>query len=144
MGLTEDDHVVETLASNTSDEPFREWILPGILCSREHFFYSYSLNPASEQSAIDGVPIPQQIAWRRVFRKRFDDLPRRPIRSWMLGHIKMDNPSSLMCQHNKYKQDSELQRRYREEVDGDKLTNMIGQEGLPGLGWSRSLPSHHA
>ena len=144
MGFTEDDHVVETLASNTSDEPLHEWILPGTLCSPEHFFYSHSLNPASEQSAVDGVPIPQQIAWRRVFRKRFDDLPRRPIRGWMLGHIKMDNPSSLMCQHNKDKQDSELQRRYREEVDGDELTNMIGQESLPGLGWSRSLLWHQA
>jgi hypothetical protein len=88
MRLTEDDHVVEALASNTSDEPLREWILPGTLCSREHFFYSHSLNPASEQSAVDGVPIPQQITWRRVFRKRFHDLPRRPIRGWMPGYIK--------------------------------------------------------
>ena len=100
--------------------------LPGTLCCGEHFFDSHSLNPASEQSAVDGVAIPQQIAWRRVFRKRFDDLLRSPIRGWMLGHIKVDNPSSLMCQHNKNKQDSELQRRYREEVDGDELTNMIG------------------
>jgi hypothetical protein len=58
IGLAEDDHVVETLASDAFDEPLGEWILPWTAGCSEHLLNAHSLNSISEVTAVDGVTIP--------------------------------------------------------------------------------------
>src|SRR5262245_54920681 len=42
MGFAENDHVVQTLAANASDQAFSERILPGRLRGDEHFLYAHA------------------------------------------------------------------------------------------------------
>src|SRR5262245_53761328 len=54
----------------------------------------------------------------------------------MGGHIEMDNPPSIVSQHQEHVQDLETNRRHGEEIDRDHALDVILQEGLPGLrGW---------
>ena len=80
MPLAEDDHVVETLAANGSDQPLRVRILPRARRTREHFANAHAGDAAPERVPIDGVAIPQQPSRRRVVRKALRSFvaPSRP------------------------------------------------------------------
>jgi len=52
--------------------------------------------------SIDGIAITQQVFRRRLPGKGFDKLLRRPLGSWMLRHIKVDNPPSIMAQDDEH------------------------------------------
>src|SRR5438105_14160774 len=62
----------------------------------------------------------------------------------MFGHVEMDDTSASVCQHNKHKQNPQLNCGNGEEVDGDYLANVIGEKGLPSLGWTFSALWHQA
>ena len=135
MPLTEHNHVIDALSANASNDPFREWILPGTSCCRQHLLNAHSLNPISELATVDSVTVSYEISRRRVFWERFDDLLCRPFCRGMLGDIEMQHAATLMRQHNEYKQNSQLQCGNGEEVDGNQLTDVVTQKSLPGLGW---------
>src|SRR2546427_6532938 len=44
MPLSKNDHVIETLSANATDEPFRKWILPWTSCCGQHLVNAHSLN----------------------------------------------------------------------------------------------------
>src|SRR5438128_12391427 len=50
MPLSKNDHVIETLSANATDEPFRKWILPWTSCCGEHLVNAHSLNPVPEMA----------------------------------------------------------------------------------------------
>src|SRR2546426_3077646 len=116
MPLTEHNHVIDALSANASNDPFREWILPGTSCCRQHLLNAHSLNPISELATVDSVTVSYEISRRRVFWERFDDLLCRPFCRGMLGDIEMQHAATLMRQHNEYKQNSQLQCGNGEEV----------------------------
>ena len=91
--------------------------------------------------AVDTVSISEQILGRILVSEGLDDLLRRPGRTGMLRHSEMQHLATTMFQHQEYEQYLHRDRRHGEEVDGDHLTQVIVQEGLPGLtGSSRQLP----
>jgi hypothetical protein len=51
-----------------------------------------------ERTAVDLVPISDQIPWRRVGGECFQDLLSGPIRRRVLSHVEMDHPASAMGQ----------------------------------------------
>jgi hypothetical protein len=59
MSLVEHDHVIETVASDRSDQPLDVGILPGGSCRGEHLFKAGPGNPLSERLAVDLVPVAQ-------------------------------------------------------------------------------------
>src|SRR5476651_1196023 len=78
MPLAEDDHVIQTLAANGSDQALRVWILPGARWARQHLANAHPGDAAPERAPVDGVAIPQQPSRRRVVRKGVNHLLRRP------------------------------------------------------------------
>ena len=135
MPLSEYDHVIEALSANAPNQPFREWILPWTFRRCEHLLDSHSLNPVSEMATVDSVTVSYQISRHSIFWERFDDLLRRPFCGGMLSNIEMQHAATLVRQHNEYIQHSQLQCGNSKEIDGDQLTDVVSQKGLPRLGW---------
>ena len=53
----------------------------------------------------------------------------------MVGDIEMQHAAPLMRNDDEDESHFQLQCRNRKEVDGDQLTNVVRQKGLPRLGW---------
>ncbi len=49
----------------------------------------------------------------------------RPLSGWVGGHIKVQNATPVVGQHQKHVKDVEADSGHREEVDGDQLLRMI-------------------
>src|SRR2546425_4979313 len=133
MPFSEHDHVIEAFSANTSNEPFREWILPGTFRCSEHLLDSHSLNPVSEITTVHPVTVTDQISWCSIFRKRFDNLLRGPFCSGMVGDIEMQHTPTLVRQYDENKQHLQLHCGNSKEVNGDQLTDVVGQKRLPCL-----------
>src|SRR5262245_10173235 len=137
--LSEHDHMVETFSANTSNEPFRERILPRTSGRGEHLLNAHSLNSISKMTTVHSITVPYQISRCSIFRECFDDLLRRPFGGGMVGDIEMQYAAPLMRKDYEDKQHFQLQGGHREEVDGDQLTDVVCQESLPCLGWGSAL-----
>src|SRR5262245_20509688 len=104
MIVVEDDQMIQTLATYASDHPLDVRILPRTARGRPYFPNAHSLNSVLEVLPINSITITNQIAWRLIFRKGFDDLLRCPSRGRMFGDIEVNHPTSLVRQHNEHKQ----------------------------------------
>ena len=74
MPLSQHDHVIHALAPDGAHQPFRKRILPRALRCRQDFGGAQVSEAMAETFPVDLVPISDQIAWRRVFGERFQDL----------------------------------------------------------------------
>jgi hypothetical protein len=74
VSLAEDEHMIQTLAPDRSDEPLRERILPRALRRRENLVDSHALHAVPKLLAIDLVTITQEIERRGVVRKCVHEL----------------------------------------------------------------------
>ena len=96
MTLTSHDDVVEALPANRADKALDVGALPRCTRSREDFGDAESGDSSAELGAVHGVAISQQVAWRRVPRKRLDDLASRPCGRRMMGDVEMEDPPSVV------------------------------------------------
>ena len=69
MCLAKDDHVIEALAPDRTDEALDVRILPGRPGSDEHFGDLEPCHPAPEVSSVDAIAIAQEVPRRRVPRE---------------------------------------------------------------------------
>src|SRR5436190_21565425 len=87
MPLAQDDHVIETLAPDGSDQSLCIRILPGAGWTTDNLADTHAGDPVPEHVAVNGVTIPQQPSRCRVVRERFNHLLRRPRSRWMFGDV---------------------------------------------------------
>ena len=78
--LVEDNHVFETLAANTADDPFDVRALPRRARRRQDLLDAAPCNAPAEVPAVDLVTIPYQVSRRGVPGKGIDHLLRHPLR----------------------------------------------------------------
>src|SRR5262245_54236319 len=58
----------------------------------------------------------------------------------MLGHVEMQHLPTAVLQHEEHKQHLHGDGRYRKEIDGNHLAEVVVTKRLPGLaGWPRQL-----
>src|SRR5215831_6175098 len=134
--------MIQALASNGPDEPFDVGPLPGGARRRQYWFDPHGLHLLDKLLPEDPVPIAQQIAGRRIPRKGFANLLRRPLRRGMCRYAEMDDASALVRQDQKNVQDLKPNGGYRKEIDRDHVLHMVVQKRSPGLR-TRSSRSHH-
>ncbi len=60
----------------------------------------------------------------------------------MLGDIEMDDSSAMMSEHDENEEYTQACRGNREEIEGDEISDMVGEERPPSLGW-RYAPLRH-
>jgi hypothetical protein len=87
MGAVQNDDVIEALAPDGADHPFRERVLPGRSGSREHLADPPVSDASREGLAVDRVSIPQEVFRAGLVRKRLNDLANGPGRGGVFGDV---------------------------------------------------------
>jgi len=135
------DDVIEALASDRADDPFRVRVLP-----RRSWGCSYRLHVHAGDGGghvgEDRIPIVEEISWRIMLRKSIAELLCGPGCGRMRGDRHVDDPSTVAREDDQYVQQPERGSRYDEEVGGHDLARVIGQKRSPGLGRWTWMPSH--
>src|SRR5262249_55433347 len=132
--LAENDDMFQALAPDRADESLREGILPRAMWRRENLLDPHALSAMSELLTVDSVTITEEIGWCGVVWEGVDDLLGGPVGGGVLGHIEVDDPPAVVGEHDKHEEHPQARGGDREEVEGDQVANMIGEERPPGLG----------
>ena len=74
VSFVEDDHMIETLAPNASNDPFDVGALPRGARRRRNLLDVESRNAPFEVRPVDSIPVSQHVTRRRIPRKGIDDL----------------------------------------------------------------------
>ena len=123
--------MIETLAPQRTDQALHERILPGAARRNQNIFSGKTLQQATEVGSVAAVAIPQEVCGRGVVGKGFPDLLSGPGGGRMVGHIQMDDTTTVVGQDDEDEQDAEGRRWDREEVDRGTLREVRSQEGAP-------------
>jgi len=103
MTLVQDDHVVQAFTAETPNQPLDVRILPRTPWGDHDLLDPHMLYPLPEGSAIDVVPIAQEIPRGLVPREGINDLLRGPLCCGMLGDVEVDDATSMVGQDDQAK-----------------------------------------
>ncbi len=107
MPYAQDDKLIQALFSDRTDRPFDIVILPWQTRCRDDFVDAHGLDPCADHQPIDAVPMPDHVVWCRVPREGFCHLLLDPGRCRMSRHTDMQDPPSLVLQHDEHVQEPE-------------------------------------
>ena len=127
MVFADNDDMIQALASDRTDQALGERVLPGAVRRREDFLYAHALHPVPKVLAVDPVTVAQEIGGRGVIRERFYHLLGGPVSGGMLGHVEVDDAAAMVGEQNE--QNAQARGRHGEDVDGDQVLDMVGEEG---------------
>ncbi len=133
MALVEHDYTIEEIATDGTDQPLNEWILPGRVIGDDDFLDAHMLDPPAEERAVDGVAIADQESRSMILGKRLDGLWRRPLGCWMRSGVEVYDHAAVMAEYDETEQDAKRRCRDCEEVDCHDIANVVVQEGSPRL-----------
>src|SRR5207237_10544072 len=83
--------------------------------------------------AEDRIAVAQQVAGKFGKGKGLPQLLDYPFRGCVGGHIEVENAALVIGQNEKHVKNLEADRGDGEEIDGDKLLDMILEEGAQSL-----------
>jgi hypothetical protein len=142
VALAENDDMVQALAPDWADESLREGVLPRALRGGENFSDADALHPLPEGVTVDCIAVAEEVGRRGVVWEGVDDLLSGPAGGRMLGDIEMDDSSAMMSEHDENEEYTQACRGNREEIEGDEISDMVGEERPPGL-WRLRAPLRH-
>ena len=131
VAFVQNNDVIEAVASQGSDEPLHERVLPRTSRCAKDLLDPHALDPSLKCAAVDRIAVPKQVSRRAVPWKGFDDLLPGPQRGRMLGDVEMNHLSSGMCEYDQHEQQLEPDRRHNEEIDRHQIREVILQKRLP-------------
>src|SRR5207249_9133618 len=131
--FAEDEYVIQTFAPDGADEPLREGVLPRTVRGREDFTDAQALHALPEHVTVDRVAIAEEIGRGGVVGEGVDDLLGRPGSGGMLGDIEVEDAPAVVGKHDEDEQNAQARGGNREEIDGDEVPDVIGQERAPRL-----------
>src|SRR4029450_12927834 len=82
MGAVQNDDVIQALAPDGADPPFRERVLPGRSGGRAHLADPHVSDASREGLAVDRVSIPQEVFRAGLVRKRLKRSGERSRPRW--------------------------------------------------------------
>jgi len=131
--FAQNNHMVDALASYRSDQPFGEAVLPRRAWRDGLVTDAHSPQSVRDDSAIDAVPITDQVARRLSPRECFGDLARDPFRGRMGCDVEPDKVSAGQLDDNKAIEQIEANGRNNEQVRGGDVRRVVTQESVPSL-----------
>ena len=132
--FAQDEDMLEALAPDRADEPLRERVLPGARGRRQDFADPHAPDSLPEHVTVDAVAIAEQIGWRGLVREGVDDPLGGPGRGGLLGDGEVEDPPAMVGEHHKDEEHPQARRGHREEIEGDQVADVVGEERPPGLG----------
>src|SRR5438132_8738474 len=133
VSFAKDEDVIQTLAPDGADQPLREGILPWAVRRRQDFTDAHALHALPEQVTVDRVAIAEEKGRRGVVREGVHDLLGGPVGSGVFGHVEVDDAPAMVHEHDEHEEDAQARGGNREEVEGDQVANMVGEECPPRL-----------
>ena len=131
--FAKDEDVIQTLAPDGADEPLREGVLPWAVRRREDFTDAHALHALPEHVTVDRVAIAEEVGRGGVVREGVHDLLGRPGGGGMLGDIEVEDAPAVVGEHDEDEQNAQARGGNSEEIDGDEVPDVIGQERAPRL-----------
>ena len=98
MPLAENDHLVETLASNRADQPFGMPILPRRARRYRSVANAHRANAARKCLAVDPIPITDEVLGRALPTACLGDLPGDPFGSRMRSDPEPQDAPSIVSE----------------------------------------------
>jgi len=128
----QDDHMIETLASNGADDAFRVRVLPrGTWCGED------LMDAHSDRRLSDPcerlITITNEIPRGFIPRKRLAELLGGPRRRGMGGDRHVHDAATLMRQNDQHEEESTRGGGHDEEIGGCDLVDMIREKRPPRL-----------
>src|SRR4030095_3069769 len=136
MPFVDHNDVIEAFPSNRADDAFSEGILPGRSRGDEDLAHSQAFHPPDEHTAVDRVPVAEQVLGRGLFREALDKLVSGPGGGGVVGGVDMDEFSTVVSKDQESEEQLEGEGGHDEEVDGGDLMEMRLQERAPRQGWA--------
>src|SRR3979490_1545472 len=140
MSLAQDNDVVQTLAPDRSDQPFGKAVLPRRGRCNWLISDTHGTQSARDDSAVDSIPISDQIARSAIPRKRRGDLTCNPLRRRVGCDADPDEISAIKPYDDEAIQQLKANGRHYEQIHGGDVRRVVSQKGPPPLaGWSSVL-----
>jgi hypothetical protein len=134
MPFAQDQNVIQTLAPDRTDKALREGILPRAVRSCEDFTDPHALHALPKRVPVHAVAIPEEIGGCGVVREGVHDLLGGPVGGGVLGHVEMDDAAAIVSEHEENEEDAQARGGNGEEIEGDQIQDMVGEERPPSLG----------
>ena len=135
MSLAEHDDMVEALASERADEALRgRGFCHGQCGSGGDFLDAHAFDALPNVLAVDAVAIAEEIGGCGVVREGVDELLGGPGGGGMLGDAEVDDPSTMVSEHDEDEEHPQARGGHREKIDGDQVPDVVGEERPPAPG----------
>ncbi len=128
MPLVEDDHVVETLTANATNNPFDVRILPWRARRRPNLVDADSCDAPAEVRTIVSISVSQHEARSTLPGKGVDDLLRGPLPRRVVYDIEVNDPSPSVTENDEDEENSKRGGWQREEIDGYQVLDMVSRK----------------
>ena len=115
----------QAIPPDAANYTFDKSILPRASQRSEHLFDAHAFNTPLELAPIDRISIPQQMLWRRIPRKGFNDLLAGPLGSRVLCKIEVHDLAAMMRENHQDELHPKSHGGYHEEIDGHQVPDMI-------------------
>src|SRR3984893_8395165 len=142
MRLAQDNHMIDALAPDRSDQPLGKAILPGRGWCNWPIPDAHGAQSAGDDCTVDAIPVANHVARSFIPRECFCDLPRNPFRGWMCRDADPDQLSAVQSHDDVGVEQVEANGRDNEQVHGGNILSMITQKGAPSLAWRPASLGH--
>jgi hypothetical protein len=133
VSLAENEHVIQALAPDRTDQALSEWILPRAVRCRENFLDPHALRAVPKWLTVDAVAVAEEIGRSGIVWEGVHELLGGPVGGGMFGNVEVDDALPVMGKHDQDEEDAEVRGRHREEVEGNQIAGMVGEKRPPGL-----------
>jgi hypothetical protein len=77
--------------------------------------------------------IAENVGWRGVVWEGVHDLLGRPVRGGVFGSVEVDDTPAMVGEHDEDEEHPQACDGDREEIEGDQVRDVVGEERAPGL-----------
>jgi hypothetical protein len=140
MVLAENEEMIQALAADGADHALCKGVLPRRARGDADLADPQPFDATGEVLTVDRVSIPEEVSRRRFLWKHLDQLARHPEGRGVLGNIDAKEFAAVVAEDDEDKEQAEGEGGDNEEVDGDELSGMRGEEGAPGRRGPRRHP----
>src|SRR6266478_333492 len=126
--------MVDALASDRSDQSFGKAVLPRRAWSNGLVTDAHGAYSTCDGSAVDAIPITNQVARGLIRRECLRDLACDPFRGWMRCDVDPNKVSAGQPDDDQAVEQIKTNGWNNEQVHGGDVRRVVSQEGAPSLG----------
>src|SRR5260221_7350192 len=142
MHLAQDNHMIDALAPDRSDQPFGKAILPRRGWCSGLVPDAHGTQSARDDNAVDSIPISDHIARSHVPGKRLGYLTCNPLRRRVGCNVNPNEISAIKPYNHEAVEHPEANCRDNEQIHGGNVRRVVSQKGPPPLVWWSSVLDH--